>query len=468
MNDDFEGLFNFNKPSDGKSNDAFFPSQNFKQGKNMMKFLNWKIMLAGAALMLLLMVSPLMFGINDAGHRTVIQYPGGTLSFKFDPGLFWQGFGEVTVYNDVITFDFDKSANASDSTIDQEGIAVRYQDGGTGTVYGIARFRLPVDAKSMELIHKEFRSNDGVAFKIIKNTTEEVMNHTAGLMTSEESYAEKRGTYTQWAKTQLTNGKFATRQKEVITTEAGFEFCLQDHLTPAQNKECRNVKKTTKMIPIIATKDGMEQYVASDLKQYNITVSGFNMIDWGYEKKTLDQIATKRQATMAIITSKANAEKAKQDAITAEQQGLANVMQAKYEKEVEKEKAIVDAQRVKEIAVIDAQKLVEVAEQQKLEQVQKKLAMLEYEKAEKARGRGDAAYKEMVMKADGALAQKLEAWKAVNFKYAQEFGKQKWVPEIQMGAGAEGANTSSATDLINMLNVKTAKQLSLDMKMTGK
>ena len=45
---------------------------------------------------------------------------------------------------------------------------------------------------------------------------------------------------------------------------------------------------------------------------------------------------------MAIITAKANAERARQDAITAEEQGKAAVMKAKYEKEVEKERAIVD------------------------------------------------------------------------------------------------------------------------------
>ena len=51
---------------------------------------------------------------------------------------------------------------------------------------------------------------------------------------------------------------------------------------------------------------------------------------------------------MAIITAKANAERARQDAITAEEQGKAAVMKAKYEKEVEKERAIVDAKKIKE------------------------------------------------------------------------------------------------------------------------
>ena len=179
--------------------------------------MNWKQGILGGIFLTILALTPMMFGINDAGHRTVIQYPNGVMSVKFDAGIYPQLLGRTTVYNDVITFDYDKTENSEDATIDQQGIAVRYQDGGMGTVYGISRFKLPADEATMLEVHKEFRSNDGVAFKLVKAVTEETMNHTAGLMTSEESYAEKRGTYAQYARTQLENGKFATRQTEITT-----------------------------------------------------------------------------------------------------------------------------------------------------------------------------------------------------------------------------------------------------------
>jgi len=424
---------------------------------------------AGKALIVavvLVVVVMNLVGINNAGQRTVIQYPTGTLSVKFDAGPYLQLFGSTTTYNDIMTLDYDKSDSAADATIDQAGIPVRYQDGGTGTVFGIARFRLPSDEPTMLAIHKEFRSNKGLAFKLIKAISEETMNHTAGFMTSEESYTE-RGRFTQMAKSQLANGKFKTVQKKIVKTEAGFEYCLEKNLTKENKKSCKDVKKVTKIVPDIATKDGIQQHVHSDLGTYGITVSGFQMIDWDYEPKTLKQIADKRAATMAIITSKANAERAKQDAITAEQQGLANVKVAQYEKEVEKQRAVVKAEQDAEVAVIKAKKLVDVASQQKLEEEQKKLAAYETKKQQIALGQGEAERKRLVMLADGALQQKLDAWVEVNKAYAAEFSKQKWVPEIMMGGN--GSNDSSAaSDLINMLNVKTAKDLSLNMNMKGK
>lgn len=170
---------------------------------------------------------------------------------------------------------------------------------------------------------------------------------------------------------------------------------------------------------------------------------------------------------MAIITAKANADKAYQDAITAEQQGLANVMLAKYEEEVIKAKAEVVAQREKEVARITAEQKVVVAEQLKLESEQLKLAAGQYKEEQELRGQGDASYKRQVMEADGALALKTQVWKEVNSRYAEAIEKQRWVPEIQMG-GTSANGGSNAVALVELLTAQTARQLKLDMDMQGK
>jgi len=410
--------------------------------KSPVKAIVVTVFLLGTAAILLM-----AFGINNAGHRTVVQYPTGKLYVKFSPGIYPQWFGTAEIYKDVITFDFDKTGSEIDSSLDQIGIAVRYQDGGTGTVYGKARFTLPSDEETMLHLHKAFRSNRGVAQKLIKSVTEEGMNLTAGLMSSEEAYAEKRSIYTQWASQQISKGKFQTKLEKISTLDES------------------TGKTVTKNIPIISYgKDGLPIHITSDLKDYGIDVNGFQITDWDFEPKTLQQIATKREATMAIITAKANAERAKQDAITAEEQGKANVMTAKYEKEVLKEQAIVDAERQKEVAVIAAKRAVEVARQQQLEAEQKKLAAAEYKQEQVLRGEGDGAYKRLVMEADGALQQKLETYQKVMGYFATAVQNQKWVPEIQMGNSSAASGGDSALALIEMLSVKTAKDLALDLE----
>jgi hypothetical protein len=405
-----------------------------------------KLIVLGALFIGAVIVLFMAFGINNAGHRTVVQYPTGKLYVKFTPGIYPQWFGTAEIYNDVVTFDYDKSSMDADSSISQSGISVRYQDGGTGAVYGKARFTLPADETTMLHLHKAFRSNRGVSHKLIKSVTEEGMNLTAGLMSSEEAYAEKRSIFTQWSSQQISNGKFQTRLEKISTVDES------------------TGKKVTKNVPVISYgENGLPVHLDSDLADYGIDVNGFQITDWDFEPKTLQQIATKREATMAIITAIANAERAKQDAITSEEQGKANVMTAKYQKEVVKEQAVVDAQREKEVAVIAAEKNVEVARQQKLEAEQKKLAAVEYKQEQILRGEGDGAYKRLVIEADGALAQKLQTYEAVMARFAAAIEKQKWVPEVQMGGGAGADGGSNAMTLIEMMSVKAAKDLALDM-----
>ena len=437
--------------------------------KQMLKKLAIRIIMPVFILIVILAFSPLLIGVNDAGYRTVIQYPSGTLKVKFSAGIYMQWFGKIKEYNDFITFDHDVKTSNSEATIDQKGIPVRYQDGGMGSVYGISRFALPNDEDTMIELHKAFRSNEGVAYKLIRPVVEETMNLTAGLMNSEEAYATKRAIFTELAKAQISKGKFETVLKPIITTDA------------------TTGKSVRKEIPIIKEDAKTQQriHIYSDLATYGISLAGFQLNNPGFEKRTLDQIAEKRAAGMAIITAKANAERAKQEAITAEEKGKADVVTAEYKKLVLKAQAVVDAERKARVAVIAAQqqvsvaeqerleaverakKLVDVAEQNKLEAEQLKLAAVEYKQEQISRGEGDGGYKRLVMEADGALEQRLSAWTIAMKYFAIEFGKQKWVPEIQFGGNSNGnqAGASRVSDFMDLLMTKAAKDIHLDMTM---
>lgn len=390
-----------------------------------------------------------LIGINDGGYRTVVQWPNGKLFVKFTEGWYMKAFGTTTQYPNIITFDFDKTEAGEGATLDQPGIAVRYQDGGTGTIYGLARFALPSDEDGMLKLHRAFRTPNGVAHKLIKPITEEGMNLTAGLMTSESAYAEQRGTFTEWSREQISRGKYRTRLKTVV---------VEDEVTG---------KKVSKRIPeIVYGDDGQPRQEASEFASYEVGNTGFQITDWNFEPKTLEQISKKREATMAIITSVANAERAKQEAKEAEEQGKKNVTVAKYQKEVVKTQALVAAQQAKEVAVIKAQQKVSVAEQVKLEAAQKRLAAVEYKQEQILIGEGDAERKRLVLEADGALEQKLQAMIQMNKDAWSEAGKQQWVPNIMFGSvGNAAAGSNPAMDMMRMLSIKAAQDLQVDMTM---
>jgi hypothetical protein len=412
-----------------------------------------KPLIIGGIVIACLIALSMSFGINSNGYRTVVQLPNGTTYVKATPGPYLLAFGTAETYPDFITFDFDKSASNDDSrSVNQSGINVRYQEGGTGTVYGQVRFALPASDTDMLALHKAYRSAAGVTYKLIKPSVEEVQNLTANLMTSDESYMEKRSMYGEWARDQLVKGKYRTKLESKQVKE---ETAIAGTADAEQT--------VWKEVPVILKgADGLPQHMPSDLKTYSVALSSLQITDWDYEQKTIDQIQKRREANMAIITAKADAERAKQDAITTQENGKRDVMKAKYEEEVEKEKAIVKATREAQVAVIAATKTVDVAKQERERQEQNKLAMIEYKQAEVLRGEGDAAYKKAVIEADGALTQKLEAYVTVNKNYADAFGQQKLVPDIVMGGTGVSTAGPEASNLINLLTAKTAKDLQFD------
>ena len=134
---------------------------------------------------------------------------------------------------------------------------------------------------------------------------------------------------------------------------------------------------------------------------------------------------------------------------TVEQQGRAQAAEAKWQQEVIKAKQVTEA---------ESRLAVQILANQEAEQ---------YRQATLKRAEADAGYRRQVMAADGALEQKLHAYVQVNAKYAEAIQNYKgnWVPGVMTGGGG---SVNGATTLIDLLSVKAARDLSLELTPTAK
>lgn len=219
----------------------------------------------------------------------------------------------------------------------------------------------------------------------------------------------------------------------------------------------KEVEKTFKAPKIL---NGNPVYESSPLASLGIVISNFEVKQFNYSPKVKIQIATQQEALMAVETAIAVKKKAEQEEQTKIAEGKANVAEARYKEEEIKTRAIVAAQKEKETAILKAEQNRDTA---KLD----KDAAVFYKEEQRLRGEGEAARKKAVMLADGALDKKLKALVEMNLNYAVNFGKQKWTPEIDM-SGSSGKKSNKAVDLIDLLMVKTAKDLNLDMSIKTK
>ena len=370
----------------------------------------------------------------------------GKMSAKMVPGVWLQMFGDIDPWPKAETFFFTADKDGKDDTDVDMSIEVRFNDGSLCKVSGTARVLLPTtEQDAIALVTERGHKTYGdLEQKLILPTVRNVLRSTANLMSARESYGEKRADFINWARDQIENGLYDTDE------------------TIAEVEDLITGEKVRKAVKVIRKdKNGLPVYQYNPLRETGIRLDNFEIKVFNYERKVQEQIAKQQEARMNVETAKAKAEEAKQDELKAIAEGKKNVAIAKYEKEQEKIKAVVDAQKDKEVAELQAEKKLEVA---KLE----KAAAAETKQANILEGEGLAEKKRLILQADGALQQKLDTYATVNRYYADAIKNYQgnWVPTVTMGE-SNGVAGNGAEQLIKMLSVKTAKDLALDMNIQG-
>lgn len=419
------------------------------EGKSRFTFRNIVVSaMALIAIIFVLIFSGRIFENVKADEIVIIQDPiDGDLHVYTTPGMKYQNFGKATHYKKAFQYWFTKAEDQGEER--DQSIKVRFNDGGHANISGSVRCELPLDIDNMVQLHTKFGSQHAIEQELVRTIFEKAVYMSGPLMSSKESYAEKRNQLISFIEDQALRGVYKTRTRDEKT---------KDPITGAE--------KTVTLVEIIVDPAGPGGYARqeeSPLQTFGVRAYNLSINDMTYDETVEKQIASQQKAIMEVQTAMAEAKKAEQKAITIGKEGEAEAARQKWEQEAIKAKKIVQAQQEKEIAVINAKQRVDVAEQAKLEAEQKKLAAAEYKQDQIWRGEGDAENKRLKMAADGALEQKLDAYKFVMAKFAEEFGKQKWVPEVQMGSSdATGGN--AAANLINLLTATTLKDLGLDMR----
>lgn len=372
---------------------------------------------------------------NEAGEILVIQAPfSGKLAVYTDPGRKWQGWGTPTHYKRSNNFDFD-----SDQTL----LSIRFNDGGHAKIRGTARYDLPLDEQHILDVHRTFGSPEALHNSLIKSVVEKSIYMAGPLMSSKESYAERKSDLINIIEDQAANGVLQTMP---VSKE------IEDLISGG--------KKWVTAVDIRRDKEGkaLRQEI-SPLIRFGITLYNVTPREIEYEKVIVDQIAQQQQATMAVQISIANLKRAEQDALTTVKQGEADAAKAKWTQEAVKATEVTVAQKDKEVAETNASQRLAVAKLDKeaAEQTKQKEILL---------GEGEAKRRQLVMQADGALAVKIDAFKAVNANYAAALANYKGAltPAIVMGGNGQNG-TSSVADLMDLLKAKTARDLALDLNL---
>lgn len=367
---------------------------------------------------------------NDPNTIMVVQTPvTGSLHFYTQPGMQLAYWGRVTKYPKREQFWF--SSNKDQGGEADGSLPIRFNDGAQAKLSGSLSWEMPEDVAHLTSIHCKYGSPQAVEQQLIRTTMQRAIQTTGPLMSSTESYAERKNELLADIKDQVEDGIFDT-----ITVASK----IKDPMT-GQERTVNIVK--------VAVKGGKPIHVEdSPLKEFGISTYNLALNDIHYPEAIEKQIALQQQSVVGVSIAIAEAKKAEQAAITAAKQGEAEAAKAKWAQEVEKATEVTAAEKARDVSALAVQTATN----------DKKAAVL--------RGEGEAAARKLIMASDGGLDKKLATYEAVNGKFADAIkGYQgNWVPNFVFGGSGASKAGSGAEQLIDMLSAKTAKELSLDMR----
>lgn len=365
---------------------------------------------------------------------------GGQLHVWDTSGVHWQNFGTITRYKRSAQLWF--SAKEDEGKKTDDSIKVRFSDGGHGNISGSLRYTLPLDQNKMIFLHQTYHSMDAIDHELVRQVVNKGVYMSGPLMSSRESYAEKRADLINYITDQIVYGVYRTEHEQIKTTDilTGQEKTV-DIVRPKQNDHFPN---------------GIEREEESPIQRFGMNASNITINSIEYDLTVEAQIKQQQEAINSVQQSIVNSKKAEQDALTVELQGKAAAAKAKWDQEVEKATAVTSAEKDKAVAVTQATKDREVAalalETAKLNAQQTVTA---------AKAEADA--KRLQVSANNQLELRLDTYKDVAIAQANAIGNQRQTPDIQMGGGA-GGGANGTQQLMDVLAAKTARDLGVSSK----
>ena len=252
---------------------------------------------------------------------------------------------------------------------------------------------------------------------------------------SEVHYSGGRAQMAQDYLDQLKNGVFILKTNDKIAYDS-------------LEKENKRIYETN----IVTDKAGLPKRKFSSIKEYGITVADANITDVDYETRVDNMLAKKIDASTKASIAKQELLTAQQQQLTAKAKGEQRLVEIEYQQKQEQTKQVVAAETKVEVAKQDM-------EQQR---IQSQAAELEAKKI-KTLADAQAYAKRTEIQANGALEQKLAAYKEVQKYWADALKGYSGniVPQIMSGNGNGG---NGAVNFMEMMGAKAARDLSLDLK----
>jgi regulator of protease activity HflC (stomatin/prohibitin superfamily) len=416
-------------------------------------------------------------GYNDAGFCQHTRTIFGNETSTCETGWYFAGWGTSTAWPHYITVANTLDATGeSASTVFQGSVMppyrVRLADNWTGDVTQTTRFGIPQDSEQFLEMARTFRSPERLINTTLKPAVTASLDSVSNMFTMEEYYSGgKRDQFKSEFKDAIEKGR--AQVKQVSLNQAG--GVVPSRAAPSNSDVAQDTSEVgdTEVRRIIMEKvtdvSGNDVRIPHDFAEIGVTVASAILENLDPDDKYEEQINDRKAAASRRVVAREQRLEQEEQRLLAIQQGETDIAKRQAAAKVEQIEKTTNAETTKKLALIEAERMKEEA------QIAQQTAAINLERAridaEAVTVAADAeAYaKEAILTADGALQQKLAAWVEAQKVWADAASKIN-VPSTVIaggdGAGSAGSALGTVDTFMQMLMVKTARDLQVDPTIT--
>ncbi|MDQ7048863.1 MAG: SPFH domain-containing protein [Enterobacterales bacterium] len=332
------------------------------------------------------------------------------------------------------------------------------------------RFSIPSDKESFLRLAHEYRSPENLLRTALMPAFKETLQANASLMTAEEYYAGGRTEFNSEFENQMNSGILLVKREEIeIKSNRSSKGSANASLGRDQ-EEYGEDTKTIFVVKKVLDADGQPKRKRQRFIEFGITVVSALVTDMRPNKKFVERMQLKQQASADRAIAREQRVQEEEQRLLAIARGEREVAERQAKAKVEQIQKTTEAETDKQLAITRAEKFKAEAA------ISKDTAQINYEKAKieantkRTLAEAEAYQKKVILKADNALAQKLDAEIQIQKLWATAFAQRK-VPTTVFGGGQAGTPVGSDAEVkafMQMLTLDAAKRLNYDRNVNSK
>jgi len=366
---------------------------------------------------------------------------------------------------------FQAETDQADASATLPPLNIMFLDQVDADAEATVRFSIPSDEENFLRLTHEYRSPENLLRTALMPAFKETLQATASLMSAEEYYSGSRSEFNTEFENQMGQGIYIVRREEVMKA-TGRKVKASANAALGDNQEdYGDETKVTFEVNKVTGDDGQPLRKAQKFTNFGITVVDARVTDMRPNSKFVERMQLKQKASADRAIAREQRIQEEEQRLLAIAKGEREVAERQAQAKVEQIQRTTEAETEKQLALTNAQKLKEQAE------IAKDTAQIELEKArieaETQRTLADAeAYqKEVILKADNALAQKLQAEIEIQKTWADAFARRAVPTNVFGGGNGSGAPTGSDSEVkafMQLLTLDAAKRLSYTREIESK